>query len=92
MGEMRRISAEVDAEMSATIAQAIESGAYSAEAEIVRAALEMWRRDGERRTQVERLGAMIDDAERRGGASPATDQFYERVKRRGRELLRSERR
>lgn len=90
MGEMRRISLEVDADMSASMAQAIESGEYSAEGEIVRAALEMWRVDCERRAQLERLGSMIDDAERRGGSNLATRQFYDRVRRRGRELLASE--
>ena len=87
MGEYRKVTISVEQDLADEIARAVASGEYAAEGQLVSEALHHWRRREARQAEVARLRALIDEGFESGNPIEATDEFYEDIKRRGRERL-----
>lgn len=84
MGEMRRITAEVDGEIADEVANAIQVGDYADEDEVMREAFKLWRAN--RQAGLARLRAAWEEGVASG--EPVEGNFdAEDVKRRGRERM-----
>lgn len=88
MGEVRRIAIVLDDDLDGEIAAAVERGDYPDINAVVDDALHQWQ-DNRIINQIDadRLRALWEEGIASGDPVEATDDFFEDVKRRGRERL-----
>jgi antitoxin ParD1/3/4 len=89
VGEVRRVNIELTDDMAGSIERAIECGDYADLQDVVGEALDDWRM--KRAAENDHLRELIEEGLNSGEPEEITDEFWERIKRRGLERLRQHR-